>query len=85
MPVSKSTISFREWHDLSPLKVYENGVASRLLLINHVQPTTAGANDYVATFAVGGGDTGLAAVTPSSVKVKYLKADSVSSKENITW
>lgn len=65
--------------------IYENGVASRLLLVNYVQPTTPNANDYVATFAVGGGQTGLAAVTPASVKVKYLRADSVNSKDNITW
>lgn len=65
--------------------IYENGIASRLLLVNYVQPTTPNANDYVATFAVGGGETGLPAVTPASVKVKYLLADSVNSKDNITW
>ncbi|KAG8995622.1 hypothetical protein FRB90_000137 [Tulasnella sp. 427] len=65
--------------------IYENGVASRLILINYVQPTTPGANDFVATFAVGGGQPGLTPVTPASVKVKYLLADSVNSKDNITW
>ncbi|KAG8984426.1 hypothetical protein FRB90_005328, partial [Tulasnella sp. 427] len=67
--------------------IYENGVASRLVLINYVQPTTpkSNVNDYVATFAIGGGQTGLPAVNLASVKVKYLRADSVNSKDNITW
>ncbi|KAG8896304.1 hypothetical protein FRC01_011897 [Tulasnella sp. 417] len=65
--------------------IYENGVASRLLLVNYVQPTTPNANDYVATFAVGGGETGLPVVSPATVRVKYLRADSVNSKDNITW
>lgn len=67
--------------------IYENGVASRLLLVNYVQPAVAGsnANDYLATFAIGGGQTGLPAITAASVKVKYLRAASVNSKDNITW
>ncbi|KAG8907270.1 hypothetical protein FRC01_007750, partial [Tulasnella sp. 417] len=64
---------------------YENGVASRLLFVNYVQPTVANANDFIVTFAVGGGQTGLPAVTPATVKVKYLRADSINSKDNITW
>lgn len=65
--------------------IYENGVATRLVLVNYVQPTTPGGNDYTATFAIGGAQTGLPAVTPASVKVKYLLAASVNSKDNITW
>ncbi|KAG8900336.1 hypothetical protein FRC01_010171 [Tulasnella sp. 417] len=65
--------------------VYENGIASRLVFVNYVQPTTPGANDYTATFAIGGAQTGLPAVTPASVRVKYLLAASVNSKDNITW
>ncbi|KAG8910703.1 hypothetical protein FRC01_006183, partial [Tulasnella sp. 417] len=64
---------------------YENGVASRLLFVNYVQPTVPNANDYIVTFAVGGAQTGLPAVTPATVKVKYLRADSINSKDNITW
>ncbi|KAG8951956.1 hypothetical protein FRC04_005289 [Tulasnella sp. 424] len=65
--------------------IYENGVASRLVLVNYVQPTSPGANDYTATFAIGGAQTGLPSVSPTSVKVKYLVAPSVGSKDGITW
>ncbi|KAG8918375.1 hypothetical protein FRC01_001896 [Tulasnella sp. 417] len=67
--------------------IYENGVPSRLVLVNYVQPAVAGsnANDYVATIAVGGAQTGLPSTTPLSVRVKYLRAASVNSKDNITW
>ncbi len=67
---------------LAPL-VYESGVASRLLFINYVsQP---GVSDYTVQFAVGGQQTGQESKTPLSVRVKYLLADSVSQKFNITW
>ncbi|KAG8991071.1 hypothetical protein FRB90_001480 [Tulasnella sp. 427] len=65
--------------------VYENGVASRLVLVNYVEPATPGANDFTATFAIGGGQTGLPSAIPASIKVKYLVARSVGSKDNITW
>ncbi|KIO31217.1 glycoside hydrolase family 79 protein [Tulasnella calospora MUT 4182] len=65
--------------------IYENGVATRLLFVNYVQPTVPNANDYIVTFAVGGGQTNLPAITPATVKVKYLRADSINSKDNITW
>ncbi|KAG9004449.1 hypothetical protein FRB90_010885, partial [Tulasnella sp. 427] len=71
--------------DRAGYAIYENGVASRLVLVNYVQPTTPNANDFVATFAVGGGQTGLPAKTPATIKVKYLRADSINSKDNITW
>ncbi|KAG9042114.1 hypothetical protein FS837_011346 [Tulasnella sp. UAMH 9824] len=57
-----------------------------MLFVNYVQPTTGPtANDYVATFAVGGAQTGLPSKTPATVKVKYLRADTINSKDNITW
>ncbi|KAG8944488.1 hypothetical protein FRC00_010559, partial [Tulasnella sp. 408] len=66
--------------------IYENGIASRMLFVNYVQPTAGpNANDYIATFAVGGAQTGLPSVTPATIKVKYLRADSINSKDNITW
>lgn len=64
--------------------VYENGVASRVVLINYVQ--NPGASDYTAAIAIGGGDSGQPSITPASVKVKYLKSvTGVSDKYNITW
>ncbi|KAG8908805.1 hypothetical protein FRB99_003043 [Tulasnella sp. 403] len=63
--------------------IYENGVASRVVLINYV--SNPGASDYTAQIAIGGGQTGLPSKTPTSVKVKYLRADTVSEKYNITW
>ncbi|KAG8954560.1 hypothetical protein FRC00_005806 [Tulasnella sp. 408] len=57
-----------------------------MLFVNYVQPTAGpNANDYIATFAVGGAQTGLPSVTPAKIKVKYLRADSINSKDNITW
>ena len=59
-------------------------VPERLLLINYV--SNPGASDYTAVIAIGGGQTGLPAITPASVKVKYLlSATGVSEKYNITW
>lgn len=65
--------------------VYENGVASRVLLINYV--TEPGTGDYTANIAIGGQQTGLPSITPTSVRVKYLLtgSQSVSEKYNITW
>ncbi|KAG9026611.1 hypothetical protein FRB95_008665 [Tulasnella sp. JGI-2019a] len=64
--------------------VYENGVASRAVLVNYV--TEAG-RGYTAQIAIGGQKTGLPSVTPASVRVKYLLAgsNSVSENYNITW
>jgi len=64
--------------------IYENDAIARLALFNYVTDPT-GASDYVATFAVGGGSTGQANLTPAQVKVKYLLAPSVSERSNITW
>ncbi|KAN0136518.1 hypothetical protein V8E53_005565 [Lactarius tabidus] len=64
--------------------IYENGTPTKLALFNFVTDPS-GANDWTATIAVGGGQTGQPGATPSSVKVKYLRAQSVASKSNFTW
>jgi len=64
--------------------IYENGTPTKLALFNFVTDPS-GANDWTATIAVGGGQTGQPGATPSSVKVKYLSAQSVASKSNFTW
>ncbi|KAF8486953.1 hypothetical protein DFH94DRAFT_621281 [Russula ochroleuca] len=70
---------------LTPIYViYENGTPTKLAFFNFVTDPS-GANDYTATFAVGGGSTGLPGATPSTVKVKYLSAPSVSVKGNFSW
>ncbi|KAF7302721.1 hypothetical protein HMN09_00907000 [Mycena chlorophos] len=58
--------------------IYENGALARIALFNYVTDPT-GATDYTATITVNGG------TVPSSVTVKYLLSDSVSTKNNITW
>jgi len=45
----------------------------------------SGASTYTAVISIGGGSTGQGNATPSQVKVKYLLADSVSSKGAFTW
>jgi hypothetical protein len=57
--------------------IYEGGKPSKLALINWASDTT-GASDYVFSFGVDGG-------VPGSVKVKYLLAPTLTSKDNITW
>ncbi|KAJ7018598.1 glycoside hydrolase family 79 protein [Mycena alexandri] len=64
--------------------IYDGAVLTRLALFNYVSDST-GASAYTATFAIGGGATGQPNGTPAHVKVKYLLAPSVSSKDNITW
>lgn len=56
--------------------IYENGALARLALFNYMTDPT-GANDYTATITVPN--------APSSVTVKYLLSDSVSTKGNMTW
>lgn len=55
-----------------------------MALINFMTDAT-GANDYTATISVGGGTFGESNSVPTSVKVKFLLASSVSEKDNITW
>ncbi|CUA68540.1 Beta-glucuronidase [Rhizoctonia solani] len=64
--------------------IYENGNPSKVVLFNYITDAS-GANDYVARIAIGGGQTGQAAATPNSVKVRRLSAASVNQKYNITW
>ncbi|KAF9449694.1 glycoside hydrolase family 79 protein [Macrolepiota fuliginosa MF-IS2] len=61
--------------------LYENGALSKVALINYNDDLlgTRGPSDLSVTLSVPG------AGVPSSVKVKYLQAKSVSSKYNITW
>ncbi|KAF4611688.1 hypothetical protein D9613_003767 [Agrocybe pediades] len=58
--------------------IYEEDILSKVALFNYVDDPT-GASDLVVAISVPG------AGVPSSVKVKYLEAESVSSKYNITW
>lgn len=51
--------------------IYQNGTPTKLALFNFVTDSS-GANDWIATFAVGGGQTGQAGATPTSVQVKYV-------------
>jgi len=64
--------------------IYENGNPSKVVLFNYMSDTS-GASDYVAHISVGGGETGQAAATPNSIKIRRLSATSVSQKYNITW
>ncbi|KAJ7054036.1 glycoside hydrolase family 79 protein [Mycena amicta] len=64
--------------------IYDSGALARLALFNYVTDAS-GQSDYTMSFAVGGGDSGEPNGTPAQVKVKYLLAPSVSSKDNITW
>ncbi|KAG9073407.1 hypothetical protein FS749_015264, partial [Ceratobasidium sp. UAMH 11750] len=64
--------------DLTPgYAVYENGVPTRVLLINYVDDAS-GNHDVTARIAVQGN-------APQQVRVKYFSAASVSFKGNMTW
>ncbi|THV02731.1 hypothetical protein K435DRAFT_748884 [Dendrothele bispora CBS 962.96] len=64
--------------------IYENDNPVRVALFNYMNDPS-GASNYIASIAIGGGNTGQSPSTPSSVKVKYLAAGSVSQKGNFTW
>ncbi|OCH92577.1 hypothetical protein OBBRIDRAFT_886183 [Obba rivulosa] len=64
--------------------VWENDRLSRLVLLNFVTDPS-GAHDYNVTFALGGPQFGETRQVPPNITVKYLSAESVSVKENITW
>ncbi|TFK83593.1 glycoside hydrolase family 79 protein [Polyporus arcularius HHB13444] len=64
--------------------VFENGKFSKMALLNYMTDPS-GANDYTATIYVGGSGWNEPNGAPASVKVKYLRAPSVSEKDNITW
>ena len=57
--------------------IYDNGNLEKVALFNYMNDPT-GAAAYVATLSIAGN-------TPATVSVKYLLADSVSQKFNITW
>lgn len=59
--------------------VYENGQAARVVLFNYASDVS-GANDATTVLDL----TGLSTV-PASVRVRYLRADSVADQSNITW
>ncbi|KAI0052506.1 glycoside hydrolase family 79 protein [Auriscalpium vulgare] len=64
--------------------IYEGGSPTKLVLFNFVTDNST-ASDYTASISIGGGQTGQPAANPSQVKVKYLRAESVSQKGNFTW
>ncbi|KAH9914075.1 uncharacterized protein BXZ73DRAFT_81751 [Epithele typhae] len=64
--------------------IYEKGQLARMALFNYMTDPT-GAAAYTISVAIGGGTTGQPAGTPATLRVKYLKADSVGTKYNITW
>ena len=64
--------------------IYENGTPMRLALFNYLDDAS-GAHDLSVTISIGGGETGQPASTPSSVRVKYLLAEHVTAKTNLTW
>lgn len=64
--------------------IYENGTPMRLALFNYLDDSS-GAHDLKVTISIGGGETEQLARTPPSVRVKYLLAEHVTAKVNITW
>lgn len=64
--------------------IYENGTPMRVALFNYLDDTS-GAHDLRVAISIGGGETGQPAITPSSVRVKYLLAEHVTAKVNFTW
>ncbi|RXW22272.1 hypothetical protein EST38_g3572 [Candolleomyces aberdarensis] len=58
--------------------IYERGTVSKFALFNFIDDPS-GANNVNAAVSITGGGV------PGSVRVKYLLANSVSSKTNITW
>jgi len=64
--------------------IYENGNPMKVALVNYLDDDT-GAHDLNVAISIGGGETGQPASTPSSVRVKYLLADHVTTKGNFSW
>lgn len=64
--------------------IYENGAPMKVALVNYLDDDT-GAHDLSVAISVGGGQTGQPGTTPTSVRVKYLLADHVTTKGNFTW
>jgi len=64
--------------------IYENGTPMRVALFNYLDDAS-GAHDLRVAISIGGGETEQPASTPSSVRVKYLLAEHVTTKANFTW
>ena len=64
--------------------IYENGTPMKVALFNFLNDPS-GAHDLNVTISIGGGQTGQSAGIPPSVRVKYLLADSITTKDNLTW
>ncbi|KAF5335013.1 hypothetical protein D9758_016183 [Tetrapyrgos nigripes] len=64
--------------------IYKNDIPVCMALINF-RADKSGTSAYTVSISISGGDTGQPASTPSSIKVKYLSASSVSQKANFTW
>ena len=50
--------------------IYEDGIPTKVLLINYLSDNGSGIANYTAYISVGGNYTGQPPATPSSVKVK---------------
>ncbi|OCH92578.1 glycoside hydrolase family 79 protein [Obba rivulosa] len=64
--------------------VWEDDQLARLVLLNFITDSS-GASDYNVSFTLGGPQFGETSQVPPNITVKYLSAESVSVKENITW
>ncbi|KAF8636113.1 hypothetical protein AX17_003816 [Amanita inopinata Kibby_2008] len=71
-------------HQTPAYVIYENGKPARIALFNYVTDPS-GAHDVNVTISIGGQATGQSNATPAQVTVKYLRAQSVATKGNITW
>ncbi|KAF8636118.1 hypothetical protein AX17_003821 [Amanita inopinata Kibby_2008] len=64
--------------------IYENGSPTRVALFNFVSDPS-GNSDINVTISMGGRETGQPKAAVSEVRVKYLRANSISQKGNFTW
>ena len=64
--------------------IYENGTPMKVALFNFLNDNSS-AHDLNVAISVGGGQTGQPAGIPTSVRVKYLLANEITTKENFTW
>ena len=64
--------------------IYENGTPTKVALFNFLNDPS-GAHGLNVTISIGGGNTGQSTGTPPSVRVKYLLAGEITTKDNITW
>lgn len=64
--------------------IYENGTPMRVALFNYLDDAS-GAHDLKVAISIGGEEAEQPASVPSSVRVKYLLAEHVTTKGNFTW